>query len=46
MKLRDLHNLFKKPEEGVPEKNPFFTGLMIGGGISLVVWIIMIEVVF
>lgn len=46
MKLRDLHNLYRLKPETVPEKNAFFTGAVIGGVISLVIWIAIFKAIF
>jgi len=46
MKLRDLHNLYRLKPESVPEKNAFFTGAVIGGAISLAMWIIIFKAIF
>ena len=46
MKLRDLHNLYRLKPESVPEKNSFFTGVVIGGVVSLMIWIALFKVIF
>ena len=46
MKLIDLRNLYKIKCVGVPEKNGFFKGLLIGGMISVVLWAVILYVIF
>jgi hypothetical protein len=46
MNLRDLHNLYRLKPESVPEKNAFFTGAVIGGAISLIIWIALFKAIF
>jgi hypothetical protein len=46
VKLIDLQNLYKIKCVGVPEKNGFFTGVFIGGMISVVLWAVILYVIF
>ena len=46
MNLRDLHNLYRLKPETVPEKNGFFTGVAVGGIISLIIWIVIFKLIF
>jgi hypothetical protein len=46
MKLRDLYNLYKLKPETIPEGSSFFRGVIIGGFISLLIWIVILKAIF
>ncbi len=46
MKLRDLHNLYRLENVGIPVGNGFFKGVIIGGAISLIIWAVILKLIF